>query len=132
MLVFTGSSEVAYTISRQYLVPAITHEIEPAERKCILDAFRTGQYTVVVTTEELKEGVDVSEVKVAIVLGGGARTRKYRRHLERSLSSNEPFQSTLIEVCVRDTIEDPVFTYEQGDQWSACHQAASEHQSHQL
>jgi superfamily II DNA or RNA helicase len=110
MLVFTESSEVAYTISRQYLVPAITRETEPVERKYMLDAFRTGRYTVVVITEELKEEVDVSEAKVAIVLGGGARTRKYRRHLERSLSGNEPLQSTLIEVRVRDTIEDKEIT----------------------
>ncbi len=81
---------------------------------------------MVVTTEELKEGVDVSEAKVAIVLGGGARARKYRRHLERSLSRNEPLLSTLIEVCVRDTIDDPVFIYEQSDQWRACHQASPE------
>jgi superfamily II DNA or RNA helicase len=110
MLVFTESSEVAYTISRQYLVPAITREIEPAERKYILDAFRAGRYTVIVTTEELKEGVDVSEAKVAIVLGGGGRARKYRRHLESSLSRNEPLQSTLIEVRVRDTLEDGEIT----------------------
>jgi len=110
MLVFTESSEVAYTISRQYLVPAITRETKPVERKYILDAFRTGRCTVVVTTEELKEGVDVSEAKVTIVLGGGARTRTYRRYLERSLSRNEPFQTMFIEVCVRDTIEDKEFT----------------------
>jgi len=132
ILVFTGSSEVAYTISRLYLVSAITRETEPVERKYILDAFRAGRYTVIVTTEELKEGVDVSEAKVAIVLFLLLRARKYRRHLESSLSRNEPLQSTLIEVRVRDTIEDPVFIYEQSDQWHTCHQASPEHQPHKL
>jgi len=106
MLVFTESSEVAYAISLQYLVPAISRSTESAERQYILDAFQAGRYTVVVTTEILKEGVDVSEAKVTIVLAGGARKRAYLQHLERSLRTKEPLQAVLIEVLVHDTIEE--------------------------
>lgn len=106
MLVFTESSEVAYAISRQYLVPAITHVTAGAERRYILAAFQRGRYTVVVTTELLKERVDVPEEKVAIVLGGGARTRRYVQHLECSLCKKDLLYAVLVEVRVRDTIEE--------------------------
>jgi superfamily II DNA or RNA helicase len=89
MLVFTESQEVAYAISRQYLVPAITRVTAGTERRYILDAFRTGRYRVVVTTELLKEGVDVPEAKVAVVLGGGTKARKYIQHLECSLCKKD-------------------------------------------
>jgi superfamily II DNA or RNA helicase len=106
MLVFVESREVAYSISRQYLVPAMTDEIEPAERKYILDAFREGRYKVIVTSEGLKVGVDVSKVKAAIVLGDGARTRAYLQRVGRILRKKDPLQTTLIQVLVRDTIDE--------------------------
>ncbi len=105
MLVFTESAEVAYTISREYLVPAITRVTAGTERRYILDAFRAGRYRVVVTTELLKEGVDVPEAKVAVVLGGGTRTRKYLQQIEGSLCKKDLLQVALIEVLVRDTLE---------------------------
>ena len=105
LLVFTESQEVAYAISRQYLVPAITRVTAGTERRYILDAFRTARYRVVVTTELLKERVDVPEAKVAVVLGGGTRTRKYLQHFERSLRKKGLLQAALIEILVRDTLE---------------------------
>jgi superfamily II DNA or RNA helicase len=118
VLVITESPEVAYAISLQYLVPAITHYTEAAERKYILDAFHEGRYKVVVTTEVLKEGVDVPEAKVAIVLGGGARTREYLQHLERSLRKKDLLQAVLVEVLVRDTIEEGKTSEREGDTYS--------------
>ena len=106
MLVFTGSSEVAYNLSRQYLVPTISHATEPAERKYILDAYEAGQYTVVVTTEPLKEVTRGPEAKIAVVFGGGSRKQEYFQHLEYSLRKKAPVQALLIEVLARDTIEE--------------------------
>lgn len=105
LLVYVESREVAYAISRQYLVPAITHETEPGERKYILDAFRDGRYTVIVMSEVHKVGVDVSEAKAAIVLGDGVRTHAYLQRVGRSLRKKEPRQPMLVKVLVRDTIE---------------------------
>src|SRR5436190_18201468 len=106
ILVFTESNAVAYTIARQYLVPVISHETGVAERKQILDAFQAGHYQVIVTSKVLNEGVDVPEAKVAIVLGGGASKREYLQRLGRILRKKEPLQAVLIEVLVRNTIEE--------------------------
>ncbi|OLC62579.1 MAG: hypothetical protein AUH89_01060, partial [Ktedonobacter sp. 13_1_40CM_4_52_4] len=106
ILVFTESNEVAYMVSLQYLVPVISHETSVAERKYILDAFQTGHYSVIITSKALNEGVDVPEAKVAIVLGGGASKREYLQRLGRILRKKEPLEAVLIEVLVRNTIEE--------------------------
>jgi superfamily II DNA or RNA helicase len=54
----------------------------------------------------LNEGVDVPEAKVAIVLGGGSGNREYVQRLGRILRKKEQLQATLIEVLVRNTIEE--------------------------
>jgi superfamily II DNA or RNA helicase len=106
ILVFTESNAIAYKIARQYLIPVISHETGVAERKQILDAFQEGRYQVVVTSKVLNEGVDVPEAKVAIVLGGGASKREYLQRLGRILRKKEPLQAVLVEVLVRNTIEE--------------------------
>ena len=106
ILVFTASNAVAYTIARQYLVPVISHETGVAERKQILDAFQAGRYGVIVTSKVLNEGIDVPEAKVAIVLGSGASKREYIQRLGRILRKKEPLQAVLIEVLVRNTLEE--------------------------
>jgi superfamily II DNA or RNA helicase len=106
ILVFTESNAVAYSIAQEYLIPVITHETGVSERKHILDAFQTGAYHVIVTSKVLNEGIDVPEAKVAIVLGGGASKREYIQRLGRILRKKEPLQAVLIEVLVRNTIEE--------------------------
>ncbi len=106
ILVFTESNDVAYRISCEYLVPCITHETSAAERKHILDGFQAGSYHVITTSKVLNEGVDVPEAKVAIVLGGGSGNREYVQRLGRILRKKEQLQATLIEVLVRNTIEE--------------------------
>jgi superfamily II DNA or RNA helicase len=106
ILVFTESNAVAYTIARQYLVPVISHETGVAERKHILDAFQAGRYSVIATSKVLNEGIDVPEAKVAIVLGGGTSKREYLQRLGRILRKKEPLQAVLIELLVRNTIEE--------------------------
>ncbi len=106
ILVFTESNPVAYRISCEYLVPCITHETGAAERKHILDGFQAGTYRVITTSKVLNEGVDVPEAKVAIVLGGGSGNREYVQRLGRILRKKEQLQATLIEVLVRNTLEE--------------------------
>jgi len=83
VLVFTEHNAVVYDIAARYLVPAITHETNAAERKHILDRFQAGEYRVIVTSRVLNEGVDVPEAKIAIVLGGGSSVREYIQRLGR-------------------------------------------------
>lgn len=106
ILVFTESNAVASTIACQYLVPMISYETGVAERKHILDSFKEGRYSVIVTSKVLNEGVDVPEAKVAIVLGGGTSKREYLQRLGRILRKKEPLSAVLIEVLVRHTIEE--------------------------
>jgi superfamily II DNA or RNA helicase len=106
ILIFTESNAVAYKIAHQYLVPVISHETGVAERKHILDAFQAGRYSVIATSKVLNEGIDVPEAKVAIVVGGGVSKREYLQRLGRILRKKEPLQAVLIELLVRNTIEE--------------------------
>jgi superfamily II DNA or RNA helicase len=105
VLVFTENNTVAYEISRRHLIPSLTHETKAAERKHILDAFKTGQYEAIVTSKVLNEGVDVPEAKVAIVLGGTASAREYIQRLGRVLRKVGNRRAVLFEVIARDTVD---------------------------
>jgi len=106
ILVFTESSEVAYTIARQWLIPAIFHETGVAKRKHILDAFQAGEYRVIATSKVLNEGIDAPEAKVAIVLGGGSSKREYIQRLGRILRKQEQREAVRYEILARKTIEE--------------------------
>ncbi|MEM7131083.1 MAG: DEAD/DEAH box helicase [Chloroflexota bacterium] len=106
VLVFTENNDVAYQIARRHLIPALTHETKAAERKLILDKFQSGDYSAIVTSKVLNEGVDVPEAKVAIVLGGNAGAREYIQRLGRILRKVGNRQAVLYEVIVRDTVDE--------------------------
>jgi superfamily II DNA or RNA helicase len=106
VLVFTESNDVVYRISREYLIPALTHETKAAERKAILDGFQNGRYRAIVTSKVLNEGVDVPEAKVAIVLGGTASAREYIQRLGRVLRKAGNRQALLFEVIARNTVDE--------------------------
>jgi superfamily II DNA or RNA helicase len=108
MLVFTAHNRFAYRIARQHLIPAITHQTKAAERKAVLDGFRSGQYQAVVTSNVLNEGVDVPEAKVAVVLGGSASAREYVQRLGRILRKRGNAQAILYEVIARDTVDEQI------------------------
>ena len=69
-LIFTADNATVYRIARQFLVPAITHQTKTKERRAILQRFHAGEYTVLVTSQVLNEGVDVPAARVGIVLSG--------------------------------------------------------------
>ncbi|HID63401.1 MAG TPA: ATP-dependent helicase, partial [Anaerolineae bacterium] len=108
VLVFTAHNDLAYRISRRHLIPAITHQTKAAERKAILEGFRSGRYRAIVTSRVLNEGVDVPEAKVAVVLGGTASAREYIQRLGRILRKQENRTALLYEIIVRGTIEEGV------------------------
>jgi len=105
VLIFTESNEVVYHLSRQYLIPSITHETKAAERKAILDGYLNREYRAIVTSRVLNEGVDVPEAKVAIVLGGTSRQREYVQRLGRVLRKKGNKEALLYEIIVRDTVD---------------------------
>ncbi len=91
-------------ISRQLLLPAITYRTPPAERRAILEGFRSGEITKLVTGRVLNEGVDVPDATVAIVASGSASMREYVQRLGRVLRP-KPEAATLYELISRRTNE---------------------------
>jgi superfamily II DNA or RNA helicase len=106
VLIFTHDNATVYQIARQYLVPAITHQTKVKERRHVLDGFQTGDYSVVVTSRVLNEGVDVPAANVGIVLSGTATVREHVQRLGRLLRKHGDKQALLVEVVTRGTVEE--------------------------
>lgn len=106
MLIFTAHNRFAYEIARRHFVPTITHQTKAAERKAILEGFRSGQYRAIVTSKVLNEGVDVPEAKIAVVLGGSATAREYIQRLGRILRKKGNTEAVLYEVIARKTVDE--------------------------
>ncbi|MCE9531601.1 MAG: DEAD/DEAH box helicase family protein [Planctomycetes bacterium] len=106
VIVFTADNATVYQIARRFLVPAITHQTKTHERKLILERFRSGEYSVVVTSQVLNEGVDVPEANVGIVLSGTSTIRENVQRLGRLLRKKGEKQAMLYEVVALGTQEE--------------------------
>lgn len=98
MLVFTQDNRTAYHISREFLVPVITHQTKITERSEILKGLANGTYNAVVTSKVLNEGVDVPEANVAVVISGSGSVREHVQRLGRILRRREGKHALLYEV----------------------------------
>ena len=105
---FTNDNATVYEISRQLLLPAITHQTDIKERRESLAAFASGTLPVLVTSRVLNEGVDVPAAEVAIVLSGTATVREHVQRLGRILRPREGKQAVLYEVVVADSLDERV------------------------
>ncbi|MBN1560313.1 DEAD/DEAH box helicase family protein [candidate division KSB1 bacterium] len=105
VLIFTFSNELVYRISEYFLIPAITHQTKATERKWILDKFRHGQFTVLLTSRVLNEGIDVPEANVAIILSGSASPIEHVQRLGRILRKRGDKQAVLYELVTSATQE---------------------------
>jgi superfamily II DNA or RNA helicase len=85
VIVFTAHTDLVYRLSERFLVPAITGETVADERREILDRFRDGRYSTVVTANVLNEGIDVPDANVAVVLSGSGSEREFTQRLGRVL-----------------------------------------------
>jgi superfamily II DNA or RNA helicase len=103
-IVFSEYVGMVDRISRQMLIPAITYRTPPAERHAILEGFRSGKITKLVTGRVLNEGVDVPDANVAIVASGSASMREYIQRLGRVLRP-KPGEAQLYELISRRTTE---------------------------
>ena len=109
VIVFTAHTDLVYRLSERFLLPAITSETVAAERREILERFREGTYSQVVTANVLDEGVDVPDANVAIVLAGSGSEREFTQRLGRILRPNEDGgRALLYEVVSRETAEERV------------------------
>ena len=109
VIVFTASTDLVYRLSERFLVPAITHETTASERDTILDRFRRGDYSRVVTANVLDEGVDVPDANVAVVVAGSGSEREFTQRLGRVLRpKDDGGRALLYELVSADTAEERV------------------------
>nr|WP_221625582.1 DEAD/DEAH box helicase family protein [Halobellus ruber] len=109
VIVFTAHTDLVYRLSERYLLPAITSETGAAERREILERFREGTYSRVVTANVLDEGVDVPDANVAVVLAGSGSEREFTQRLGRILRPKaDGGRALLYEVVSEETAEERV------------------------
>jgi len=105
-IIFTANNDFAYDISQEFIVPCITHQTDTDERTGILERFRSGEYSMLVTSQVLDEGIDVPAANVGIILSGSASKRQYAQRLGRILRPTEDRQpARLYEIITVDTKE---------------------------
>jgi superfamily II DNA or RNA helicase len=104
-LVFTRHNKLVYRISKEMLIPAITHQTPRREREETLDRFKSGVYLRIVTSQVLDEGVDVPDASLAIVLSGTGSSRQFIQRLGRVLRKGEGKQAKMLELVSRGTAE---------------------------
>ncbi len=85
IIIFTRYNDLVYTISRTFLIPAITYRTSKDERKEVLDGFRTGRFRALVSSQVLDEGIDVPDAEVAVIVSGSGSSREYIQRLGRIL-----------------------------------------------
>jgi superfamily II DNA or RNA helicase len=105
VLIFTLYNDLVYTVSRRFLIPAVTHQTPREERREIMANFGSGQYKVIVTSQVLDEGVDVPDASVGLVLGGTGSRREYVQRLGRLLRKKEGKTAKLVEIISKETVE---------------------------
>ncbi|RLM57530.1 ATP-dependent helicase [Halobellus sp. Atlit-31R] len=109
VIVFTAHTDLVYRLSERYLLPAITSETGTSERREILERFRDGTYSRVVTANVLDEGVDVPDANVAVVLAGSGSEREFTQRLGRVLRpKDDGGRALLYEVVSEATAEERV------------------------
>ncbi|UPV99213.1 DEAD/DEAH box helicase family protein [Halorussus gelatinilyticus] len=109
VIVFTAHNDLVYRLSERFLLPAITHQTGAAERREILGRFRDGDYSRIVTSNVLDEGVDVPDANVAVVLSGSGSEREFTQRLGRILRPTEDDRPALLyEVVSAETAEERV------------------------
>lgn len=105
MIIFTEHNSLVYAISKEFLIPAITHTTQREERAAILNNFREGKYKAIVTSKVLEEGIDVPEASVGVILSGSGSKREYKQRLGRILRKKEGKLAVLYEIVSKKTTE---------------------------
>lgn len=104
VIIFSEFNSVVDEVNRRFFVPSITYKTRADERKAILDRYRAGQYSKLVSGRVLNEGVDVPDANIAIVISGNATSREYIQRLGRVLRPKAT-QAMLYELISDDTGE---------------------------
>jgi superfamily II DNA or RNA helicase len=104
-LIFTSHNKLVYRLSRELLIPAITHQTPQEEREEILGGFRDGTYRRIVTSRVLDEGVDVPDASMAVIISGSGSNRQFIQRLGRILRKMPGKEAVLFELVSEGTAE---------------------------
>ena len=104
-IVFTEDNDTVYRLSRQLLLPTITHQTKVSERKRLLEAFADGRLPALLTSRVLNEGVDVPDANIGVVLSGSGSVREHVQRLGRILRKRPGKRAVLYEICSGQTAE---------------------------
>ena len=105
VIIFSEYNQVVDEISRRFCLPSITYKTPTEERRLILERFRSGEYSKLVSGRVLNEGVDVPDCRVAIIVSGNSTKREYIQRLGRILRPKEG-QAQLYELITNNTLEE--------------------------
>lgn len=104
-LVFAGSNAMARDVSRRFLIPCLLSHCGKKERLDVLNGLADASYPALVANQVLDEGVDLPEVKVAVVVGGSGSTRQAKQRLGRVLRKSGNSRAVLYEIVCTETNE---------------------------
>ena len=107
VLIFSEYNSLVDTIGSRFCLPTVTHKTPAAERKAILEGFRSGRFSKLATGRVLNEGVDLPDANVAIILSGSATKREYIQRLGRVLRPKVS-EAVLYEVVTEETTEESI------------------------
>lgn len=99
IIIFTDDNETVYRLSKQFLLPVITHQTKLPERRALLQAFAAGDLPALITARVLNEGVDVPDANVGVVLAGSGSVREHVQRLGRILRRRPGKEAILYEIC---------------------------------
>lgn len=85
VILFSEYNALVERLSRRCLLPAITYKTKASERRAILEAFRAGRYSKLITGRVLNEGVDVPDANIGIIISGSGVRREQVQRLGRLL-----------------------------------------------
>jgi superfamily II DNA or RNA helicase len=104
-LIFTKYNKLVYKLSKDLLIPAITHRTPSEEREKILRYFTSGEYNRIITSRVLDEGVDVPDASIAVIISGTGSKRQFIQRLGRILRKKPGKQAILYELVSSGTAE---------------------------
>jgi len=104
VIIFSEFNDMVYLLSRNHLIPAITHETKSSEREIILSKFSEGIYSKLITGRVLDEGWDCGSVNIGIIVSGTGQARQFIQRLGRILRPKED-EAILYELVSPETLE---------------------------
>ena len=105
IIIFTRYNDMVYEISKRFFIPCITYKTDSHEREEVFNKFKEGEYSVLVSSHVLDEGIDVPEANVGIIVSGTGSSREYIQRLGRLLRPRLNKKAVLYELVTKETKE---------------------------